>query len=62
MYLVYKSTLGKFLYFIFFYRADGHKLVGKKTHFSDLLRSEYSSGFTPKSKKNKKPKNEDKET
>ncbi|XP_040180357.1 probable ATP-dependent RNA helicase DDX31 isoform X2 [Rana temporaria] len=43
-------------------RADGHKLVGKKTNFSDLIRSEYSSGFTPKSKKNKKPKNEDKET
>lgn len=43
-------------------RADGHKLVRKKTCFSDLLRSEYSSGLTPKSKKNKKPNNEDKET
>ncbi|XP_018421259.1 PREDICTED: probable ATP-dependent RNA helicase DDX31 [Nanorana parkeri] len=43
-------------------RADGHKLVRKKTHFSDLVNSEYSSGFTPKIKKGKMPKSDDKET
>ncbi|XP_072287350.1 ATP-dependent DNA helicase DDX31 isoform X2 [Pyxicephalus adspersus] len=42
-------------------RADGHNVVGKKQRFLDLLRSEYSSGMTTKTRKGKKPKNEDEE-
>ncbi|KAM8934432.1 ATP-dependent DNA helicase DDX31 [Pelodytes ibericus] len=35
-------------------RSDGHKKVGAKKRFSDLLRSEYASGLATKTKKVKK--------